>query len=172
MLYSFGRYLVPHLDLKDDGVNPHPEKEVVLQYYRIEKVMSGSIVMEDGGQYGVKSPTAVGTGKAKDENKPLSEIIQALNDRFGTDFSEEDRLFFEQIKEKASKDERVIQTARANPLDKFELGIKAVFESLMMQRMSENDGIVTRYMDDSDFQKTIFTILAKEIYKSILEIRE
>ena len=128
--------------------------------------------MEGGEQYGVKSPTAVGTGKAKDKEKPLSEIIQALNDRFGTDFSEEDRLFFEQIKEKASKDDRIIQTAKANPLDKFELGIKAIIESLMMQRMSENDRIVTRYMDDGNFQKTVFPILAKEIYKSILEIRE
>ncbi len=172
MLYSFGRYLIPRLDLEDDGVNPHPEKEVVLQYYRIEKTMSGSIVMETGDQHGVKSPTAVGTGKAKDEEKPLSEIIQALNDRFGTDFSEEDRLFFEQIKEKASKDERIIQTAKANPLDKFELGIKAIIESLMMQRLSENDEIVTRYMDDNDFQRAIFPILAKEIYKSILEDQE
>jgi len=135
-------------------------------------MMSDSIVMEGGDQYGVKSPTAVGTGKAKDEDKPLSVIIQALNDRFGTDFSEEDRLFFEQIKEKALKDERVIQTAMANPLDKFKLGIKSVIESLMMQRMSENDGIVTRYMDDTNFQKTIFPILAKEIYKSILDKQE
>ncbi|MDD2390912.1 MAG: type I restriction endonuclease [Desulfobacterales bacterium] len=172
MLYSYGRYLVPRLDSGEDGVNPHPEKEVVLQYYRIEKVMSDAIVMEDGDPYGVKSPTAVGTGKAKDEDKPLSEIIQALNDRFGTDFSDEDRLFFEQIKEKALKDERIIQTAKANPLDKFELGIRAIIESLMMQRMSENDGIVTRYMDDNNFQKTIFPILAKEIYKSILEKQE
>lgn len=172
MLYSYGRYLIPHLEINKDGVNPHPEKEVALQYYRIEKVMSGSIVMESGDQYGVKSPTAVGTGKSKDEDKHLSEIIQALNDRFGTDFSDEDRLFFEQIKEKASKDERIIQTAMANPLDKFELGIKSIIESLMMQRMSENDSIVTRYMDDGNFQKTIFPILAKEIYKCILEQKE
>lgn len=172
MLYSFGRYLMPHLDLSENQSNPHPEKEVALQYYRIEKMMSGSIVMEDSEQYGVKPPTAVGTGKSKDEDKPLSEIIQALNDRFGTDFSEEDRLFFEQIKEKAAKDERIIQTAMANPLDKFELGIKALIESLMMQRMAENDGIVTRYMDDCNFQKTIFPILAKEIYKSILQKQE
>ncbi|HAX37593.1 MAG: restriction endonuclease subunit R [Spirochaetes bacterium GWB1_60_80] len=172
MLYSYCRYLIPHLDLGEDGVNPHPEKEVVLQYYRLEKVMSGSIIMEGGDQYGVKSPTAVGTGKSKDEDKPLSEIIQALNDRFGTDFSEEDRLFFEQIKEKAAKDERIIQTALANPLDKFELGIKAIIESLMMQRMADNDGIVTRYMDDSNFQKTIFPILAREIYSSILQKQE
>jgi len=172
MLYSFSRYLIPHLDPGDTGANPDPEKEVTLQYYRIEKVMSGGIILESDEQYGVKSPTAVGTGKAKDEEKPLSEIIQALNERFGTDFTNEDRLFFDQIMEKASKDERVIQTAMANPLDKFELGIKTIIESLMMQRMAENDGIVTRYMDDSSFQKTIFPILAKEIYRSIREKQE
>ena len=81
-------------------------------------------------------------------------------------------LFFDHIMEKASKDERVIQTAMANPLDKFELSIKTIIESLMMQRMAENDGIVTRYMDDSSFQKTIYPILAKEIYRNILEKQE
>jgi len=132
-------------------------------------ISSGAIVMEEGASFGVKSPTAVGTSKAKDENKPLSEIIQALNDRFGTDFTEEDRLFFEQIKEKASKDERVIQTAKANTLEKFELGIQELIKDLMVQRMADNDGIVTRYMDDIDFQKTVFPIMAKEIYKTVLD---
>jgi type I restriction enzyme R subunit len=128
--------------------------------------------MEEGESYGIKSPTAVGTGKAKDENKPLSEIIEVLNERFGTDFTNEDRLFFEQIKEKACTDERIIQTAHANPLDKFELGIKKFIESLMMQRMSENDEIVTRYMDDEAFQKTVFPLLAKDIYEGILTAAE
>jgi len=41
-----------------------------------------------------------------------------------------------------------------------------------MQRMSENDIIVSRYMDDKDFQKTIFPILAKDIYESVLENKE
>jgi hypothetical protein len=40
------------------------------------------------------------------------------------------------------------------------------------KRMAENDRIVTRYMDDASFQKTIFPILAKEIYRSILEKQE
>jgi len=172
MLYSYGRFLTTHLSLDDDGVNPHPEREVDLQYYRIERVSSGAIVMEGGDTYGVKSPTAVGTSKSKDEQKPLSEIIQALNDRFGTDFSEEDRLFFEQIKEKASRDDKVIQTAKANTLEKFELGIQELIKDLMVQRMADNDGIVTRYMDDMDFQKTVFPILAKDIYKSVLNSAE
>lgn len=172
MLYSYGRFLTTHLSLDDDNVNPHPEREVDLQYYRIEKVSSGAIVMEGGDTYGVKSPTAVGTSKSKDESKPLSEIIQALNDRFGTDFSEEDQLFFEQIKEKASRNDKVIQTAKANTLEKFELGIQELIKDLMVQRMADNDGIVTRYMDDMDFQKTVFPLLAKDIYKSVLDASE
>lgn len=168
ILYSFSRFLVPRLDFSNDIANPHPEKEVELQYYRIEKAMDGAIVMEEGEAYGVKSPTAVGTGKAQDENKPLSEIIDLLNERFGTAFTNEDRLFFEQIKEKACADERIIQTAHANPIDKFELGIRKIIESLMMQRMAENDDIVTRYMDDESFQKTVFPLLAREIYEGVL----
>ena len=169
MLYSFGRMLTPHLDSNDPGARPHPEKEVVLEYYRIEKVSSGAINLKEGeGPYEVKSPSAIGTSKAKDEDKPLSEIISVLNEKFSTDFSDEDRLFFEQIKEKACKDERVIRTANANSLDKFELGIKKIIESLMMQRMSENDYIVSRYMDDAEFRKAIYPILAKEIYKGVL----
>jgi len=42
----------------------------------------------------------------------------------------------------------------------------------MVQRMADNDGIVTRYMDDIDFQKTVFPILAKDIYKSVLDAAE
>ncbi|MEQ8152496.1 MAG: type I restriction endonuclease subunit R, partial [Smithellaceae bacterium] len=167
MLYSYGRHLLTKLNF-GDNTNPHPEKEVDLQYYRIEKVTEGAIIMEEGEPYGVKSPTAVGTSKAKDEQKPLSEIIQVLNDRFGTDFKEEDRFFFEQIKEKAAGDERIIQTAKANTLDKFQLGIQELIKDLMVQRMADNDDIVTRYMDDMDFQKTIFPLLAKDIYQSVL----
>jgi type I restriction enzyme, R subunit len=33
--------------------------------------------------------------------------------------------------------------------------------------MSENDRIVTRYMDDGDFQRTAFPILAREIFDAI-----
>src|SRR5437667_2468695 len=115
----------------------------------------------------VKSPTEVGTGKAKDEKVPLSEIIQVLNERFGTQFTEEDRLFFQQIKEKAVKNEQVIQTALANPLDKFELGIRKLIEDFMIERMGENDKIVTRYMSDRDFQASAYPILAREIFDAV-----
>lgn len=54
-----------------------------------------------------------------------------------------------------------LEYAMANPLDKFQLGVRKLIEDLMIQRMAENDKIVTRYMDDGDFQRTAFPILTK-----------
>jgi len=167
ILYSYGRLLLSHLPLSLDNTVIKVGDEVELQYYRLERVHSGAIQLQDGEPQYVKGPTDVGTGKGVDEKVPLSEIIQVLNERFGTQFSEEDRLFFEQIKEKACKNQHIIDTAKANSLDKFELGIRKLIEELMIERMSENDKIVTRYMEDHEFQATAFPILAKQIFNSI-----
>jgi type I restriction enzyme R subunit len=59
----------------------------------------------------------------------------------------------------------------ANPLDKFELGIRKLIESLMIERMAENDKIVTRYMADQDFQSSAFPILAREIFEAVRGMR-
>ena len=167
MLYSYGRFLLPHLPIDRDATVVKVGDEVALQYYRLERVFSGAIDLTEGEAQPINSPTDTGTGKPKEEKAPLSEIIQVLNERFGTQFTEEDRLFFQQIKEKACNSERVIQTALANPLDKFELGIRKLIEELMIERMGENDKIVTRYMADQEFQGSAFLILAREIFEAV-----
>ncbi len=71
-------------------------------------------------------------------------------------------MFFQQIKEKACNNDQVIQTAMANPLDKFVLGIRKLIEDLMIDRMAENDKIVTRYMADQEFQGPPFRFLPRK----------
>jgi type I restriction enzyme R subunit len=171
MLYSFGRFLLPHLPLDRDATVVQVGDEVALQYYRLERLFSGAIEIGEGDPAYVKSPTEVGTGRADEEKAPLSEIIEVLNERFGTAFTEEDRLFFQQIKEKACNREQVVQTALANPLDKFQLGIRKIIEELMIERMGENDAIVTRYMADKEFQGSAFPLLAREIFEAVRGIR-
>ncbi len=79
MLYSFGRLLIPHLP-REGGTTPVKlGDEVELRYYRLQRISSGAISLKDEQTAYVKSPTEVGTGKAKDEEAPLSEIIRVLN---------------------------------------------------------------------------------------------
>ena len=127
------------IDLGDD---------VTLEYYRLERVHSGAVSPRGPRRPTWSSPSAVGTGNPEDEKAPLSEIIERLNERFGTEFTDEDRLFFEQVKERALRDDDVRQIAVANPFDKFSLGIRERLGQLMVERMGENDALVTRYLSD------------------------
>ncbi len=167
LLYSYGRFLLPHLPIDRDDTVVKISDEVALQYYRLQRVSSGPIDLKIGEPQGAYSPSDIGTGTAKEEKAPLSEIIRALNERFGTSFTEEDRLFFEQIKVRAENNAQVIQTAMANPLDKFQLGIRKLIEDMLIQRMSDNDKIVTRYMEDPAFQNIALSVLAREIFESV-----
>jgi type I restriction enzyme R subunit len=168
ILYTYGRHLLAHLPVGHGGAIKLGD-EVELQYYRLERMHSGAIELAEGEARYVSGPSDIGTGKADDDEAALSEIIGILNDRFGTQFNDEDRLFFQQIKERACKDARVVQTALANPLDKFELGIRKLIENLMIERMGENDKLVTRYIADDDFQGAAFPALARDIFQTIRE---
>lgn len=45
--------------------------------------------------------------------------------------------------------------------------LRKLIEDLLIQRMADNDKVVTRYMDDADFQNVAFPILAKEIFDAV-----
>jgi len=165
-LYSYGRWLIRHLPAADNAAVKLVD-DVALHFYRLNQVYSGAIPLDRGEPSYVKPPAEVGTGAVMDEVSPLSEIIDALNQRFGTDFTEEDRLFFVQIKERACKNEDIIAIARANELDLFKVGIRQIINNLMMERHSENDRIVSNYIDNKSFQETAFPILARAIYRAV-----
>ena len=160
--------VVPKFSLCPVLCPPRFGDEVELQYYRLQLIYASPIDLKQGDAQGVKSPSEVGTAEVKGEKAPLSKIIEVLNERFGTQFTEEDRLFFQQIKEKACKNQQIIKTALANPLDRFQMGIRKLIEELMIERMGENDKIVTRYMSDRDFQASAYPILAREIFDAVL----
>src|SRR6185436_8324174 len=54
MLYSFGRFLVPHLPLDRDTERVKVGEEVGLQYYRLQRISSGEITLKVGEPEGVK----------------------------------------------------------------------------------------------------------------------
>ena len=51
------------------------------------------------------SPTEVGSGIARPQSLALSQLIDVVNERFGTDLNQADQLFFDQIVEAAMADD-------------------------------------------------------------------
>src|SRR6202042_2764028 len=121
-LYAFGRLLITKLRFDDDEGPMLFDDEVKLSYYRLTQTHEGSASLSAGDTTSVSGPTDVGTGRAKEEDvAKLSEIVEVLNERFGTDFTEEDQLLFDQVIGDMQKDEQLGDQARNNTLDQFKL---------------------------------------------------
>ncbi len=166
-LYTFARFLETKLPQDPRKAPLRLDGDVALKYYRLDKISEGSIVLKVADPGEVYSPTDVGTRKAKDEEVELSTIIEVLNERFGTEFNKADQVLFDQFVEAAKLDDEVVQRAKANPLDNFALAMKAKVEGLMIDRMDQNQEIVTRYLNDADFQSLAFRLLVRRIYDEI-----
>ena len=166
-LYVFCRHLSSKLPRRRSGPGYHFDDEVRLEYYRLQKISEGSISLRDGEARRLDGPTEVGSGLPRHDPVPLSQLIDLLNERFGTEFNQADQLFFDQIVETAMADDGLKQAAAVNPGDKFALVFKQMVEALFMERMDQNEDIFVRYMNDRTFQDEVTRWMATEAYRKL-----
>ena len=170
-LYAFVRSLLAKLPPPGDGQGFVLDDEVALRFYRLQQVYEGSIGLGEGEPEPLKGPTDVGTARAKDEEVTLSSLIDRLNERFGTDFTEADQLFFDQIRVSAENDEHIADAARANSFADFAAYLDRRLDELFIARMEGNDEIFSRVMTDTEFRSAAHEHLAREIFRRVREER-
>ena len=165
-LYTFVRNLIAKLPMQGGG-EFSLEDEVGLRYYRLRQMTDGSIDLGKGESYPLKGPTDVGTSRVADAPVPLSTLVDKLNERFGTNFTEADQLFFDQIRVSAEHHEGIREAARANNLSDFASYLERVLDELFIERMDGNEDIFARVMSDRQFRSTASEHLAFELFERI-----
>jgi type I restriction enzyme R subunit len=142
------------------------DDDVELKYYRLEKISEGSINLRQGEAEYLKGPSDVGTGQS-DEEVRLSTLVAALNERFGTEFTPADQLFFEQVRETAVANELLRQAATVNSMENFAPIFNKQLETLLIERMEGNEDIFSRMMNDDAFRNVAAGYLMKAVYRHI-----
>ena len=166
-LYVFLRHLAAKLPRRKRGPAYRFDDEISLEYYRLQKISEGSIDLGDGEARALDGPSEVGSGAVRERPVPLSQLIDIVNGRFGTDFTQADQLFFDQIVEAAVGDESLRQAAAANPADRFALLSANLIGRLFVERMDRNEDIFVRYMNDERFRETVSGWMAQEAYRRL-----
>ncbi len=168
-LYAFVRNLLRKLPPPGDGQAFVLDDEVALRFFRLQQMTDGSIELSEGEADPLKGPTDVGTAGVKDEEVALSSLIDRLNERFGTDFTEADQLFFDQIRASAENDENIAEVARANNFANFSSYLDRTLDELFIARMEGNEEIFSRVMTDAEFRSAAHEHLAREIFWRVRE---
>lgn len=166
-VFAFLRNLASKLPLAGDGSKFTLDDDVALKFFRLQQMGAGSIDLSEGEADPLKGPTDVGTARPKEADVALSTLVDQLNDRFGTDFTEADQLFFDSVRATAEQDDRIVEAAMANTEANFSAFFAKVLDDLFIQRMEGNDEIFNRVMGDAQFRSAAQAHLAREVYEKI-----
>jgi type I restriction enzyme R subunit len=167
--YAYAKLLQMRLPKRNLTDSLHLDDEVALEYYRLQKIKEGAIVLEKGETGELSGTSEAGLKRAKDEEALLSEIITVLNDRFGTEFEEADRLFFEQIEAELLEDETLQTQAKVNKLDTFKFAFDDKFIDKLISRMDQNQEIFEKILEDKSFGDLVKELMMKRIFRKLNE---
>ena len=140
-------------------------EEVELTHLRNEITSEGSLAL-DAKTGEVITIYGEGAGKQSEPPlEPLSDIIEQLNERFGLNLDERDKLLFDQFEEAWMADPTVLDQARANTLENFRLAFDDRFMSTIISRMDDNEAIVKRVLDEAELREALKGIYASRVYQ-------
>lgn len=137
-LFIFNKYLTKKLPTINNPLPFNVLEDVDMDSYKIED--KGEIEIGLDGEGGLKPPSGGPTGYQEEEMARLSQIIKDLNDAFGTDFTDDDRVFLERVKANLLKNKELVQKMERNSPE----NVQAVFDKYFNQEMT---GLLNSNMD-------------------------
>jgi type I restriction enzyme R subunit len=165
-LYVYTRLLRRYLPFERDQLPVEIQQNIDIESYRIQRVSSGKIALERGqkeippiGAAGSRPPGA-------EELEPLSRIIKELNERFGTDFTEEDRVFIRQLEDKLAGDPALVASVRANTPENARLTFDHVVTDRLQDMVDTNFKFYKRVTDDAQFARFFLEWLFERFRRS------
>ncbi|QQN50151.1 type I restriction endonuclease subunit R [Stutzerimonas balearica] len=164
-LCVFAKHLHPLLRvdrLQQDDVDVG---ELQLTHYRLSKRAEHQLrLSEEGGEYTLKPGSDVGSGKPHDpEKKRLSEIIDALNDIFGAEVSDEDQLhFLTGIAERISRQEDVMAQVNNHSVEQVMHGLlpKRVIDTVL-DAMTDHEKLSLEVLDNETKSRAFALVIYK-----------
>ena len=134
--------------------------KIDLEYYKLIKQTEGSIKLDN--QEGTVSNVTGNSVLKKDDKSPLSEIVEKINSKFGTDFTEQDKSF-EQINSDFAKNQKIVDAVKKHDKSLYKSLYDKFFPDIIVARYEQNNRFFTDMISDSDRFDFI-----KENYEDIL----
>ena len=166
--YIYCRALASLIRNQNPGWGIDLGSEVELTHLRHEKIFEGSISLP--GDEGEVTTIYSGAGPLTDPDEELlSEIIARINERFGTDWTEEDQLVFEAAAQDLVKDDEIRNQAINNDEATFRDHVFAgQFEKALVSRHDRNEKVVFTYLDSKEMQAAVAAVYAAKVQKQAI----
>ena len=164
-LYLFARLLNRMLPRGRNQLPLSVQENIDLESYRIQQTHSGPLALEqqNGGVLDPLSEHPVG-GEDEEIKEPLSQILAELNERFGTEFDDGDKVFFAELSTRLANHESIQHSARVNSKEHVRLLFESLFPGVLQTMIESNFDLYKRITDSAEFRQTVIAMLFEEVY--------
>ncbi|NLZ29761.1 MAG: type I restriction endonuclease subunit R, partial [Methanomicrobiales archaeon] len=168
--YQFARYLRKALPREDDRLPVDILENIDMDSYRIQETSSGQVMVNADGALVRAGGGSLHPGA--EERAPLSEIIHYINENFGTDFTDEDRLaYFADDMEKRLIGNSVLRQTfnpEINSRENIRIAFGNFFEDTLVDMLSTNREIFKKINDDEEFAAIFKDYMFQRIYSQVV----
>lgn len=164
-LYVFARLLLRRLELKREQLPVEVQRSIDMESYQLKPTFSGKIKLERGAAELDPQKGGSGGGMDPGEVEPLSQIIKELNDRFGTDFTEDDKIFIQQWQDKLAGDAALEASIQVNTEENARLTFDHVANDKMQEMIDTNFKFYKQVTDDPQFEKFVLDWMFEQYKK-------
>ena len=159
----YARFLSMQLP-KGHGEHVDVDDKVLLEYYRLEKDFDGAIELEsaEGGFV----PITGEAGRREQKKDPLTVLIDKINERYGTNFTEMDKVLIQMENDYASQS-KWQSYARNNDRKTFMLLFEKDFPNMAAQRYEQNDDFFVRLFSEPELMKQVMETVGSVLYQRL-----
>ena len=163
-LYVFARHLRRLLPVRQDQLPTEILDSIDIDSYRVRKTSSGQLTPDPRIEMLEPMLESEKYGSQEDPLQALSEIIEFLNEVFGEDAPDAEKIVKEVLAETV-QDDGVSNAVRINPPDKARLAVDDVASEAFTRRHKTNFNIYRRFSDDDYVRNRILDWIFDEVLK-------
>ena len=155
-LFVFLRFLLPKLPAKTGGLPMEVLGMVDMEKLAVRKNEKKDIALKRGEAK--VDPLKYGSGATltEEEREALSKIIEDLNSRFNTSFTEDEIMVIKQLEKKISEDEALQQQLKNGARHAVSATFRQVAEDALEDLINENFKFYKKVSDDEEVSKEFF----------------
>lgn len=146
------------------------KNKLKLEYYKLKEVFKGSISLAEG-----KGESSVGgkVGQVPDPAllDPLNEVIKRINDQYGIDLTEADKVIYNSIHDKLMADKKLQKVIKSSKDDEEKIFTSSIFPKFFGEAANSGfDEQVEAYnslFTDKQKYQAMMAVLAAQLFKEM-----
>ena len=140
------------------------DDKVLLEYYKLQKDFEGAIELQ-ATEEGF-TPITGEAGRREKKKDPLTIIIEKINEKYGTEFTEMDKVLL-QIENDYAMQDKWKNYAKSNDFKTFMLLFAKDFPEMAAARYEQNEEFFVKLFSDPDMMNQVMDSIGSIVYERL-----